>query len=588
MEKRKKILIQKMVAVLLSGVLSAGMAFGGIAPIRVFAQVYSETECRASTDAMDNTVSGTEMRNEIISGNDIVSSATVNTEAIGSKIAGSDTVSGNTAGAVISGDDWELDADGRLIIRSDIGMTDWKNNGWDTHKEKVKDAIIMDGVTEVVKAAFQKCTNMVSVDMPDSVSRIDWRAFDECSSLKAVSIPNGVKELWPYTFRKCEHLVSVRLPESLERIGNTFEECSRLEEIVIPPNVERIAAYTFKNCVQLEKVIMCSENVTIIEGEAFSGCKFYEEQVKDSIIIPPGTKNQYIDKYMDTGIGLPTGAQRFVPYLKEHIHAWESSWSSNPFHHWHECTSECTTRNIADKEGYALHMEDSGTITKQPTQTETGIKSYHCSICGYKMREESIPMTGIVGDDTPDVSGNEGENSNRPQDPSNPGSNEGDSNSDNINNSDNTENSGNNNMENDGSQDNTGSEVIDRQETATYESNSDNLSINAVFDTKSTSTASNEKSKDHEPETGDDTQIELYATLAMVMGFAWLFTYFADSGQGMTEEEKKKLVSKLIAWAKQGGRPRRIFAIAVIFILLLYYHSIGKKTIVEWKRAYGE
>lgn len=97
-----------------------------------------------------------------------------------------------------------------------------------------------------------------------------------------------------------------------------------------------------------------------------------------------------------------------------------------------------------------------------------------------------------------------------------------------------------------------------------------------------------DSSKDNEPKTGDATPIELYATLAMIVGFAYLLLYFTDRKRGMSEETKKELVSRLVRWAKQGGRIRKCLALAAIFVLLVYYHSIGKKTCVEWKEIYGD
>lgn len=97
-----------------------------------------------------------------------------------------------------------------------------------------------------------------------------------------------------------------------------------------------------------------------------------------------------------------------------------------------------------------------------------------------------------------------------------------------------------------------------------------------------------DSSKDNEPKTGDAMPIELYATLAMIAGFAYVLLYFTDRKRGMSEETKKELVSRLVRWAKQGGRIRKCLAFAAIFVLLVYYHSIGKKTCVEWKEIYGD
>lgn len=92
--------------------------------------------------------------------------------------------------------------------------------------------------------------------------------------------------------------------------------------------------------------------------------------------------------------------------------------------------------------------------------------------------------------------------------------------------------------------------------------------------------------KGNKPETGDAAPVELAATLAMIAGFSYLLLYFANRRRGMTEETKQELVSRIVMWAKQGGKIRRILALIAVFVLLAYYHSIGKKICAEWKEIY--
>ncbi len=80
-----------------------------------------------------------------------------------------------------------------------------------------------------------------------------------------------------------------------------------------------------------------------------------------------------------------------------------------------------------------------------------------------------------------------------------------------------------------------------------------------------------------EPKTGDAAQVEIYATVAMIAGLTYLLLYFMEEGRGMTEREKEVFVAAFIRWAKKGGRFRRCCAVAAIFCLLVYYHSIGKR-----------
>ena len=85
-----------------------------------------------------------------------------------------------------------------------------------------------------------------------------------------------------------------------------------------------------------------------------------------------------------------------------------------------------------------------------------------------------------------------------------------------------------------------------------------------------------------EPRTGDSAHVQIYATIAMIAGFGYLLLYFQGES-GITEKEKEEIVYRLVAWAKQGGSIRRRIGIAIIFLFLAYYHSIGKSVDVEWK-----
>lgn len=104
-----------------------------------------------------------------------------------------------------------------------------------------------------------------------------------------------------------------------------------------------------------------------------------------------------------------------------------------------------------------------------------------------------------------------------------------------------------------------------------------------VYQDKSNGGTKPDSPKDNEPKTGDDAPLELYATLAMIAGFSYLLLYFTDRKRGITEETKRELVARLIAWAKRGGKLRKLPAFAAIFAVLVYYHSIGKNSICNGK-----
>lgn len=77
-----------------------------------------------------------------------------------------------------------------------------------------------------------------------------------------------------------------------------------------------------------------------------------------------------------------------VPKLS-HTHSLSEDYSKDETGHWHTC-SGCD-----EKVDFGAHTEDSGTVTVQPTAYTTGVRVYSCSVCGYVLRTETIPATGM-------------------------------------------------------------------------------------------------------------------------------------------------------------------------------------------------
>ena len=67
-----------------------------------------------------------------------------------------------------------------------------------------------------------------------------------------------------------------------------------------------------------------------------------------------------------------------------HTHTYSEQWSHNDTDHWHACTgADCD--EVTDK---AAHTWDNGNITKEPTCTAKGEKTYTCTVCSATKTEE--------------------------------------------------------------------------------------------------------------------------------------------------------------------------------------------------------
>ena len=90
-----------------------------------------------------------------------------------------------------------------------------------------------------------------------------------------------------------------------------------------------------------------------------------------------------------------------------------------------------------------------------------------------------------------------------------------------------------------------------------------------------TSNAAGSSDYDHEPKTGDEAMP--VATLTMIAGFLYLAELFREHKIGITEEQKDRLIQAIIRHAKGRSYPVRMLALGLIFVLLVFYHSIGKR-----------
>ncbi len=181
--------------------------------------------------------------------------------------------------------------------------------------------LIAEGVTEIGDRAFQGCSGIVDLVIPNSVTKIGERAFYNCTKLKKVVLGNGITEVPSYTFYKCEALEELYISDSIQSIGNyAFRGCSALANIKIGSSVETIGKYAFYGCTAVEEIIIPT-SVKNIGDYAFRGCN----RVK-AVVLPETI--DVIGKHAFYGMNTATffcESKTIRPYWNER---WNSSYRS--------------------------------------------------------------------------------------------------------------------------------------------------------------------------------------------------------------------------------------------------------------------
>ena len=147
--------------------------------------------------------------------------------------------------------------------------------------------IIITGGSNIPNEAFKGC-NLISIEIPNSVTSIGEGAFKGCESLTTIVIPNSVTSIGKEAFAYCDSLTSIEIPNSVTSIGErTFDDCRSLTSIEIPNSITSIGNYAFYGCNKLTSVTFEEESkLTSIGDDAFYRCGsldkvYYEGTIED-------------------------------------------------------------------------------------------------------------------------------------------------------------------------------------------------------------------------------------------------------------------------------------------------------------------
>lgn len=214
---------------------------------------------------------------------------------------------------------------GKGVIKFDGEVSKIGSNAFESCS-RLKEIIIPNSVTSIGSEAFTSCNKLTKIDIPNKVTLIGSMAFEHCYALTNVTLGNSIKSIGNYAFESCSKLTNITIPNSVTSIGNhAFRYCSGLTTITIPNSVTSIGDYAFHNCSGLTTITI-AESVTSIGASAFKECSKLTSVYCKAITPPAGSGNMFNSNAANRIIYVPSevvGAYKVAPHWVDYASAIE-------------------------------------------------------------------------------------------------------------------------------------------------------------------------------------------------------------------------------------------------------------------------
>ena len=159
---------------------------------------------------------------------------------------------------------------------------------------EITEITIPNSVITIGEYAFQKCTGLTTINLPEALTYIEWYAFKGCSTLTSFTIPNAVtnigrdvftntawydnqddgilyKDGWCLCYKGSKPTGSITIQEGTKGIANNvFHSCSGITDVTFPSTLTNINNFAFGYCSGITSIVCEALTPPTMDSVAFA------------------------------------------------------------------------------------------------------------------------------------------------------------------------------------------------------------------------------------------------------------------------------------------------------------------------------
>ena len=120
----------------------------------------------------------------------------------------------------------------------------------------LKDIEIPNTITSIGMCAFYDCDSLTEIELPDSITHVGYHTFVGCSNLETANIPPKVPYITWGMFAACRRLTTLTIPVDAALVGIAYESLvnTSITSLYLPQSIKFIDPSAFENCSNLTDI----------------------------------------------------------------------------------------------------------------------------------------------------------------------------------------------------------------------------------------------------------------------------------------------------------------------------------------------